>query len=208
MICSFLRGLSVRDVEAALEECLGEQVIGRSTVARVCKDIAARSRLVRARPLRPRSRVLYLDAIYLKLRADDEPAEGVLVAWGSRWRAGKCCSACSSEAARVMRPGLISAATSRPAGCVPGVDRRRRSPRDLEGYPRAVGPRRPAALHGPRLQEHHLKLPERLHREVKARYWQILDDADRRGSEDRAARARRRLPGRVPVGDEDDRRAR
>jgi transposase-like protein len=25
---------------------------------------------------------LYLDAIYLKLRPDDEPAEGVLVAWG------------------------------------------------------------------------------------------------------------------------------
>ena len=39
------------------------------------------------------------------------------------------------------------------------------------------------------------KLPERLHREVKARYWQILDDADlgRRG-EGRAARAGRRLP--------------
>jgi len=30
IICSFLRGLSVRDVEAALEECFGEQVIGKS----------------------------------------------------------------------------------------------------------------------------------------------------------------------------------
>ena len=38
--------------------------------------------------------------------------------------------------------------------------------------------RRRAALHRPRAQEHHQsKLPERLHREVKARYWQILDDA-------------------------------
>ena len=37
IICSFLRGLSVRDVEAALEECFGDQVIGKSTVARVVR---------------------------------------------------------------------------------------------------------------------------------------------------------------------------
>src|SRR5215210_2883052 len=42
VICSFLRGLSVRDVEAALEETFDEPVIGKSTVARVCKDTAAR----------------------------------------------------------------------------------------------------------------------------------------------------------------------
>jgi putative transposase len=44
VICSFLRGLSVRDVEAALEETLGERVIGKSTVARVCQDTRERYR--------------------------------------------------------------------------------------------------------------------------------------------------------------------
>jgi hypothetical protein len=40
----FLRGLSVRDVEALLEETLGEQVVGKSTVARICQDTRERYR--------------------------------------------------------------------------------------------------------------------------------------------------------------------
>ncbi len=83
IICGFLRGLSVRDVEAALEECFGERVIGKSTVARVCKDTAARYASWCERDLGVHDLIyLYLDAIYLKLRPADEPAEGVLVAWG------------------------------------------------------------------------------------------------------------------------------
>lgn len=39
-----LRGLSVRDVEALLEEALGEQVVGKSTVARICQDTRERYR--------------------------------------------------------------------------------------------------------------------------------------------------------------------
>jgi transposase-like protein len=34
-----------------------------------------------------------------------------------------------------------------------------------------------AALYGPRASQHTKKLPERLHRELKARYWRILDEA-------------------------------
>jgi putative transposase len=44
VICSFLRGLSVRDVEAALEETFDEPVISKSTVARVCQDTRERYR--------------------------------------------------------------------------------------------------------------------------------------------------------------------
>ncbi len=44
VICSFLRGLSVRDVEAALAETFDEPVIGKSTVARVCQDTRERYR--------------------------------------------------------------------------------------------------------------------------------------------------------------------
>ncbi len=70
IICSFLRGLSVRDVEAALEECFGEQVIGKSTVARVCKDTAVRYSAWCERDLSEHDLVyLYLDAIYLKAPA-------------------------------------------------------------------------------------------------------------------------------------------
>jgi len=41
VISGFLRGLSVRDVETALEETFDEPVIGKSTVARVCQARAS-----------------------------------------------------------------------------------------------------------------------------------------------------------------------
>ena len=44
VICSFLRGLSVRDVEATLEETFDEQVISKSTVSRVLEDTRERYR--------------------------------------------------------------------------------------------------------------------------------------------------------------------
>ena len=79
----FLRGLSVRDVEALLEEAFDEPVIGKSTVARICQDTRERYRRWCERDLSAHDLVYcYLDALYLKLRPDDEPAEGVLVAWG------------------------------------------------------------------------------------------------------------------------------
>src|SRR3954463_13856177 len=83
IICSFLRGLSVRDVEAALEETFEGPVIGKSTVARVCQDTRERYRRWCERRLDEHDLVyLFCDALYLKLRPDDEPAEGVLVCGG------------------------------------------------------------------------------------------------------------------------------
>ena len=83
VICSFLRGLSVRDVEAALEETFDEPVISKSTVSRVLQDTRERYRRRCKRRLEEHDLVyLFLDAIYLKLHPDDTPAEGVLVAWG------------------------------------------------------------------------------------------------------------------------------
>ena len=112
IIVGFLRGLSVRDVEALLEEALGEQVVGKSTVARICQDTRERYRAWCERDLSAHDLVYcYLDAIYLKLRPDDEPAEGVLVAWGLTWRAPRCCSGCSWDRARATSPGWTSGAT-------------------------------------------------------------------------------------------------
>jgi putative transposase len=179
IICSFLRGLSVRDVEAALEECFGEQVIGKSTVARVCKDTAARYAAWCERDLSEHDLVyLYLDAIYLKLRPDDEPAEGVLVAWGITLEGRKVLLGLqlgSRESyedwldfgrelkARGMRsPALLV------ADGAPGIWKATRELWNLAQEQRCT-------VHA--LRNITSKLPERLHREVKARYWQILDDA-------------------------------
>ena len=76
VIVSFLRGLSVRDVEAALAEAFDGPVVSKSTVSRICTDTRKRYRAWCGRRLEEHDLVyLFLDAIYLKLRPDDEPAE-------------------------------------------------------------------------------------------------------------------------------------
>jgi len=83
VVLSFLRGLSVRDVEGLLAETFGEQVISKSTASRICPETRERYRAWCTRRLAEHDLVYcFLDAIYLKLRPDDEPAEGVLCAWG------------------------------------------------------------------------------------------------------------------------------
>jgi putative transposase len=179
VICSFLRGLSVRDVEAALQECFGEQVISKSTVARVCKDVAARYAAWCERDLSEHDLVyLYLDAIYLKLRPTDEPAEGVLVAWGITLEGQKVLlglqlgSRESYESWLDFGRDLVARGMTAPALIVadgaPGIWKATRELFEHTAEQRCT-------VHA--LRNLTSKLPERLHREVKARYWQILDDA-------------------------------
>ena len=83
VISGFLRGLSTRDVEAALEEVFEEPIASKSTVSRICEDTRERYRQWCRRRLDQHDIVYcFLDAIYLKLRPDDTPSEGVLVCWG------------------------------------------------------------------------------------------------------------------------------
>lgn len=179
IICSFLRGLSVRDVEAALQETFGEQVIAKSTVARVCKDTADRYAAWCERDLSAHDLVyLYLDAIYLKLRPTDEPAEGVLVAWGITLEGQKVLlglqlgSRESYESwldfGRDLKTRGMTAPALILADGAPGIWKATR-----ELFEHAAEQR--CTVHA--LRNLTSKLPERLHREVKARYWQILDDA-------------------------------
>ena len=204
IIVGFLRGLSVRDLEALLEETFGEQVVSKSTVARVCQGTAERYRAWCQRRLEEHDVVyLYLDAIYLKLRPDDEPAEGVLVAWGLTLEGQKVLlglqlgSRESYESwldfghdlkARGMRPPAMVIADR-----APGIWKATR-----ELWPAAIEQR--CTVHA--LRNITFKLPERHHREVKARY---LGRARRRDlpqrREGRAARLGQRLPHRLPVGD-------
>jgi len=183
VICSFLRGLSVRDVEAALEETFGEQVIGKSTVARVCKDVAARYEVWCARDLQVHDLVyLYLDAIYLKLRPTDEPAEGVLVAWGITLEGQKVLLGLQLGSRESYESWLDFGRDLKKRGMRPpamvvadGAAGIWKATREL--WPEAAEQR--CTVHA--LRNITSKLPERLHREVKARYWQILDDVTSAG---------------------------
>jgi len=83
VISGFLRGLSTRDVERTLEEVFEQPIASKSTVSRICEDTRERYRQWARRRLEEHDLVyLFLDAIYLKLRPEDQPAEVVLVCWG------------------------------------------------------------------------------------------------------------------------------
>src|SRR4051794_10209836 len=179
IICSFLRGLSVRDVEAALEETFEEPVIGKSTVARVCQDTRERYRRWCERRLDEHDLVyLFCDALYLKLRPDDEPAEGVLVAWGVTLEGRKVLlglalgSRESYENWLAFGRDLVDRGLRTPALIVadgaPGLWKAAR-----ELWPTAEEQR--CTVHA--LRNVTGKLPERHHRDLKARWWQVFDDA-------------------------------
>jgi putative transposase len=179
VICSFLRGLSVRDVEAALEETFDQPVISKSTVSRVLEDTRERYRVWCRRRLDEHDLVYcFLDAIYLKLRPDDEPAEGVLCAWGITLEGRKVLlglalgSRESYEDWLGFGRDLIARGMRAPALVIadgaPGIWKAVR-----ELWPAAE--RQRCTVHA--LRNVTMKLPDRHHAEVKARYWQILDEA-------------------------------
>src|SRR6266536_801874 len=178
VIVSFLRGLSVRDVEAALEEAFDGPLVSKSTVSRICADTRARYRAWCSRRLDDHDLVyLFLDAIYLKLRPDDTPAEGVLVAWGVTLEGRKVLlglqlgSRESYEdwldfardlSARGLRCPALAVADGAP-GLWKAI---------AEAWPAALG--QGCTVH--KLRNLLAKLPERLHREVKGRYWAAFEE--------------------------------
>ncbi len=179
VIAGFLRGLSTRDVEAALEEVFEEPIASKSTVSRICEDTRERYRQWCARRLEEHD-ILYcfLDAIYLKLRPEDQPAEGVLVCWGV-----------TLEGRKVLLGLALGSRESHDSWLSFGRDmiaRGLRSPALViaDGAPgiwKAVRELWPDALEQ-RCTVHALrnvtgKLPERHHQEVKARWWKAFDEA-------------------------------
>lgn len=83
VIAGFVRGLSVRDVEAALVEALGpEATVSKSTVSRVCQAIKEEFDGFRRRDLSDvELEYLFLDGSHFRYHAGAK-AEPVLVAWG------------------------------------------------------------------------------------------------------------------------------
>ncbi len=179
VLCSFLRGLSVRDVEAALEETFEEPMVSKSTVSRICEQARDRYRAWCDRRLDEHDLVyLFLDAVYLKLRPDDTPAEGVLVAWGVTLDGRKVLLGLQLGSRESYEDWLdfgrdLLARGARPPALVvadgaPGLWKAAR-----ELWPTALEQR--CTVHA--LRNVTKNLPERLHRELKARYWRILDEA-------------------------------
>ena len=83
VIAGYVRGLSTRDVEAALEEALGPQAtVSKSTVSRICEAIKVEFEAFKHRGLSGVELCyLYLDGSHFKMHPG-APAEPVLVAWG------------------------------------------------------------------------------------------------------------------------------
>jgi putative transposase len=83
VIASFVRGLSVRDVEAALAEALGDQAaIFKSTVSAICGQIKDEYQAWVTRRLDGITLdYLFLDASFFRMHPGS-PAEPVLAAWG------------------------------------------------------------------------------------------------------------------------------
>jgi putative transposase len=83
VIASFVRGLSVRDVEATLADALGDQAaISKSTVSAICQAIKDEYQAWAARRLDDvMLDYLFLDASFFRMHPGS-PAEPVLAAWG------------------------------------------------------------------------------------------------------------------------------
>lgn len=83
VIASFVRGLSVRDVEATLADALGDQAsISKSTVADICRQIRTEYDAWAHRSLEEvKLDYLFLDASFFKMHPGS-PAEPILAAWG------------------------------------------------------------------------------------------------------------------------------
>lgn len=83
MIAGYVRGLSDRDVEAALADALGaEAALSKSTVSRVCAAIKTGfARWVERNLTDLALDYLFLDGSFFKMH-DGARAEPVLAAWG------------------------------------------------------------------------------------------------------------------------------
>jgi hypothetical protein len=83
VIASFVRGLSVRDVEATLAEALGDQAaVSKSTVSAICQQITEEyERWAHRRLDEVTLDYLFLDASFFRMHPGS-PAEPVLAAWG------------------------------------------------------------------------------------------------------------------------------
>ena len=180
VIASFVRGLSVRDVEAALAEALGDQAaVSKSTVSSVCQQIKGEYQAWAARRMEgiPLD-YLFLDASFFRMHPGS-PAEPVLAAWGI--------TTDGKPAFIGLAPGSGESADAWHAFLTDLKDRGLASPLLIisdgapgliaaieQAFPQAL--RQRCLIH--RCRNLLAKVPVGMQAEVKDAYWKIFDTED------------------------------
>jgi putative transposase len=180
VIAGFVRGLSVRDVEASLADALGpDSTVSKSTVSRICEAIKDEFDTWKTRDLSGiELDYLFADGSFFRMHPG-APAEPVLVAWGIT-SAGK-------PVFLGLEPGSAES-TDAWAGFFRGL--KARGLRDpllviTDGGPGLIGAvevvfdrslRQRCVIH--RARNLLAKVPAHAQAQVKADYWAIFDDID------------------------------
>jgi transposase-like protein len=180
VIASFVRGLSVRDVEAALAEALGDQAaISKSTVSSVCGQIKDEYQAWARRRLDGITLdYLFLDASFFRMHPGS-PAEPVLAAWGIT-TGGKPAfiglAPGSGESADAWHdflqdlkdrglPSPLLVISDGAAGLIAAIE---------QAFPKAL--RQRCLIH--RARNIVAKVPAGMQAEVKDAYWKLFDTED------------------------------
>ena len=180
VIASFIRGLSVRDVEATLADALGDQAaISKSTVSTVCQAIKDEYEAWARRRLDGIALdYLFLDASFFRMHPGS-PAEPVLAAWGITTDGkpafiglapgtGESADAWHDFLADLTGRGLASpllVISDGAPGLISAIE---------QAYPRAL--RQRCLVH--RARNILAKIPAGMQAEVKDAYWKIFDTED------------------------------
>ncbi len=195
VIAGFVRGLSVRDVEATLADALGaEAALSKSTVSRICEAIKDEFDRWKVRDLSDvELDYLYLDGSHFRMH-DGSPAEPVLVAWGITTDGKPVLvglSPGSTESfdawadflrdltGRGLGPPLLIISDGAP-GLIGAVE---------VVFPRSL--RQRCLIH--RVRNVLAKVPAGAQAELKAAFWKIFDDIDEGPGERAVAVARSRI---------------
>jgi putative transposase len=194
VLSGFVRGLSVRDVEAALAEALGpEAALSKSTVGRVCEAIKTEFDAWKRRDLGGvELEYLFLDGSHFRMHPGAR-AEPVLCAWGITTQGS---------------PVLVGLAPGSNEGHDPWssfmedlVARGLRAPLLVitDGAPGLIGAvelvfanslRQRCLVH--RARNLLAKVPTHAQAEVKAAFWQVFDDLTAEPGDQAVAQARQR----------------
>ncbi|MDA8071607.1 MAG: IS256 family transposase [Actinomycetota bacterium] len=197
VISAWVRGLSDRDVEAALKEALGDEAaLSKSTVSRICQQIKDDFAAFTTRDLSAlRLDYLFLDGSNFKCH-EHSPAEPVLCAWGIDTD-GKphlvglaACASESTEAWRGFLEDLVRRGLSDPLlvvsdgapGLIAAIE---------QVFPRSL--RQRCVIH--RLRNALAKVSKADQDTFKADWWAIFDGIEAPPGDKAIGEARRRLEG-------------
>jgi putative transposase len=180
VIASFVRGLPVRDVEAALAEALGDQAaISKSTVPAICGQLKDEYETWARRRLDEVTLdYLFLDASFFRMHPGS-PAEPVLAAWGITTSgkpafiglapgSGESADAWHDFLADLKDRGLPSpllVISDGAPGLIAAIE---------QAFPRAL--RQRCLIH--RARNVLAKVPAGMQAEIKDAYWQLFDTED------------------------------